>query len=228
MAEIYLGHIQKLMKVLHVRNEITQDILNYIETVLGVAQIGLTYSKDEFDIERFIKLRQLSADLIAKLEHQEVEKAANWIAYDENYATPKVDVRALIYDESGKVLLVQEKSDGLWTLPGGWCDMGESPGASIVREVEEETGLKVEAIRLVALFDKLKHDHPPQIPHTYKCFFLCDHRAGTIVSETNETLACAYFAVDELPPLSLHRVTSSQLVNLTNHIKSGKEICLFD
>ncbi|CAH2808171.1 MAG: hypothetical protein CBHOC_4822 [uncultured Caballeronia sp.] len=210
------------------QNEITQDILTYIETVLGVAQIGITYSKNEFDTERFINLRKLSAELLAKLENVHVEKAAKWIAYDEHYATPKVDVRALVYDDCGKVLLIQEKSDGLWTLPGGWCDTGESPAASVVREVLEETGLKVAVARLVAFFDKLKHEHPPQMPHAYKCFFLCKQNGGEILHTTNETLDCKYFAGDNLPRLSLDRVTANQIANLTEHINSGKENCLFD
>ena len=209
-------------------NEIAKVISIYIETVLGVAQIGLTFSKNEFDIERFIKLRQISTELLAKLENEEVEKIAKWIAFDEYYKTPKIDVRALIYDDDGKILLVQEKSDSFWTLPGGWCDIGESASVSAVRETEEETGLKVEAVRLVAFLDKLKHDHPPQIPHAYKCFFLCSKNGGEIVHETNETLACAYFKVDSLPPLSRDRVTAKQLINLTQHIQSGKENCLFD
>lgn len=210
------------------QSELTREILGYIETALGVAQIGLTYSKNEFDIARFIKLRELSARLLAKLENEEVEKVARWIAYDENYATPKVDVRAMVYDERGRILLVQEKSDGGWTLPGGWCDMGESPSLSAEREAEEETGLNVKAVRLVALFDKLKHEHPPQIPHAYKLFFYCEKIGGEIMRQTNETLACDYYPVDNLPTLSLHRNTAKQLIRLTEHIRSGSELTLFD
>ena len=132
------------------QNELTKEILDYVETALGVAQIGLTYSTNEFDIGRFIELRALSARLLAKLENESVEKVSRWIAYDENYATPKVDVRAMVYDEHGHILLVREKSDGGWTLPGGWCDTGESPSLSAEREVAEESGLQVRAVRLVA------------------------------------------------------------------------------
>src|SRR5690348_857733 len=105
------------------KKEPTQEILSYIETVLAVAQIGRTFSNNQFDIDRFHKLQNLSAELLAKLENIEVEKALRWIASDENYATPKVDVRALVYDDTGRVLMVQEKSDRFWTLPGGWCDV---------------------------------------------------------------------------------------------------------
>ncbi|SSW67489.1 NUDIX hydrolase N-terminal domain-containing protein [Achromobacter agilis] len=207
---------------------VTTDILNFIEETLGVAQIGLTYSTDAFDIARFHRLRASAAALLGRLEGVEVEKLGKWIAYDEHYATPKLDVRALVYDAQGCVLLVQEKSDELWTLPGGWCDMGESPSASAVREVEEETGLQVEAVRLVALFDKLKHGHPPQIPHAYKCFFHCIVTGGEIRPETDETLACGFFPVDGLPALSLHRVTEDQIVSLSRHVARGGQSCLFD
>ena len=210
------------------QNELTKEILDYVETALGVAQIGLTYSTNEFDIGRFMELRALSARLLAKLENENVEKVARWIAFDENYATPKVDVRAMVYDERGHILLVREKSDGGWTLPGGWCDMGESPSLSAEREVAEETGLQVKAVRLVALFDKLKHDHPPQIPHAYKLFFHCRKIGGEILRQTNETLDCAYFPVESLPALSLNRNTPKQIVELTGHIRSGSELTLFD
>ncbi|MQR01030.1 NUDIX hydrolase [Glaciimonas soli] len=209
-------------------NKLTSDLINYIENVLATAQIGLTFSKDQFDIERFNTLKSLSAELLSRLENEKVVKTSKWIALDENYTTPKIDVRAVIFDEQKRILLVQEKSDGNWTLPGGWCDIGESASESVAREVEEETGLEVKAIRLLALFDKLKHDHPPQLPHAYKCFFLCNVNGGTVITETNETSGCAYFSLENLPPLSRHRVTASQLVKVAKHVYSEQETCLFD
>ncbi len=210
------------------QKNLTADLVHYIENVLAVAQIGLTFSKDQFDIERFNTLKSLSAELLSRLENEELVKTSKWIALDENYTTPKIDVRAVIFDQDQRILLVREKNDGNWTLPGGWCDIGESPSESVAREVEEETGLEVRVTRLLALFDKLKHDHPPQLPHAYKCFFLCDVSGGNVVTETNETSGCAYFSLDNLPPLSRHRVTASQLAKVAGHVRSGQQVCLFD
>ena len=210
------------------QTDLTRDILAYIENVLGVAQIGLTFVTNDYDRARLLRLRELSVDLIARLEHEDVAKVARWIAYDENYATPKIDVRAMIYDEAGRILLTRERADGLWTLPGGWCEMGESASETVIKEVAEETGLVVEPLRLVALYDKHKHDHPPEIPHAYKCFFLCRITGGALLPETNETLGCAWFDITALPQISENRNTTKQIIDLTHYVRSGAERCLFD
>jgi ADP-ribose pyrophosphatase YjhB (NUDIX family) len=98
----------------------------------------------------------------------------------------------------------------LWTLLGGWVDINESPSESVVREVLEETGLSVKVTRLLALWDKLKHDHPPQWPHTYKIFFLCEIISGEM-KENLEISEIKFFSMDRLPDLSTHRVTYNQL-----------------
>ena len=109
------------------------------------------------------------------------------------------------------ILMVRERSDGLWSLPGGWCDVNRSPRETVESEVREETGLVVHGSRLLALFDKHKHAHPPQIPHAYKCFFLCSEVGGELVSSSIETEEAAFVPWTKLPPLSLHRVTQHQL-----------------
>lgn len=209
-------------------NNNIHEVMAYIEQVLAIAQSGLAYSKDRYDIERFTLLRQLSAELIASKQGLDLDRVAGWIDVDEHYATPKIDVRALVLDDDGKVLLVQESSDGNWTLPGGWCDIGESAGEAVVRETYEETGLHVTPLRLLALFDKRKHDHPPQMPHAHKCFFLCKPESGVLTAHTSETSGASYFPLHDLPPLSLHRLTLKQLITVTNHARSGKAHALFD
>ena len=153
---------------------------------------------------------------------------AQWIALDSGYPTPKLDVRAFIQNDDGHLLLVQERSDGLWTLPGGWCDIGDSPAGAVVREVSEETGLECRAVQLLALFDKLKHPHPPQLPHAHKAFFLCEVTGGSLLTETDETQGAAYFPIDALPELSRHRVVESQLRSLHDHVRQGRRHTLFD
>lgn len=200
----------------------------FLEQVLATAQAGLTYSKDPFDIARFEALRAATVALIASQSELAPEAIGDWIALDSGYPTPKLDVRALILDDAGRILLVRERSDGLWTLPGGWCDIGDSPAGAVVREVVEETGLACRAVQLLALFDKLKHPHPPQLPHAHKAFFLCEVTGGALLTETEETQGAAYFPIDDLPELSCHRVVASQLRTLHAHLREGRRDTLFD
>jgi ADP-ribose pyrophosphatase YjhB (NUDIX family) len=203
-------------------------LATFLEQVLATAQAGLTYSNDPFDIARFEALRAATVTLIASQSELAPEAIASWIALDSGYPTPKLDVRALILDDAGRLLLVQERSDGLWTLPGGWCDIGDSPAGAVVREVSEETGLECRAVQLLALFDKLKHPHPPQLPHAHKAFFLCEVTGGSLLTETDETQGAAYFPIDALPELSRHRVVESQLRSLHDHVRQGRRHTLFD
>lgn len=203
-------------------------LASFLEQVLATAQAGLTYSRDPFDIGRFHALRDATAALIAEQSAQDPVRIADWIALDSGYPTPKLDVRALILNEQGQLLLVRERSDGCWTLPGGWCDIGDSPAGAVVREVVEETGLVCRAVQLLALFDKLKHPHPPQLPHAHKAFFLCEVVGGQLLTETDETQDAVYFSIDALPELSRHRVVASQLRTLHAHVQQGRRDTLFD
>ena len=203
-------------------------LATFLEQVLATAQAGLTYSNDPFDIARFEALRAATVTLIASQSDLKPDAIAQWIALDSGYPTPKLDVRALILDDAGRLLLVQERSDGLWTLPGGWCDIGDSPAGAVVRELVEETGLECRALQLLALFDKHKHPHPPQLPHAHKAFFLCEVTGGALLTETDETQGAAYFPIDALPELSRHRVVESQLRSLHDHVRQGRRHTLFD
>lgn len=200
----------------------------YLQLVLSTAQAGLTYSRDPFDIERFRALQQATAHLLARGEGPIADELAQLISSEYGYPTPKLDVRGFVRDRGGAVLLVRERADGLWTLPGGWCDVGESPAESVAREIREETGLECEVLRLLALFDKKKHPHPPQLPHAYKAFFLCDPVGGELLQGTAETTEARYFHLDRLPPLSAHRVVESQLVALAAHVDEDRLDALFD
>lgn len=172
----------------------------FLEQVLATAQAGLTYFKDPFDIGRFEALRAATVALMASQSDLKPQAIAEWIALDSGYPTPKLDVRAFIQNVEGHILLVQERRDGCWTLPGGWCDIGDSPADAIVREVVEENGLECRAVQLLALFDKLKHPHPLQLPHAHKAFFLCEVTGGQLLGETDETQGAGYFPIDNSRP----------------------------
>jgi ADP-ribose pyrophosphatase YjhB (NUDIX family) len=203
-------------------------LIDFIEQVLATAQAGMTFSKDPFDIERFTALRAAASAFLANGLDVPPVAVARWIELDENYPTPKMDVRAIILDDRRRILLVRERRDDLWTLPGGWCDIGESAGRSVEREVLEETGLTCKAVRLLALFDKHCHPHPPQLPHAYKAFFHCEVSGGDLIQHTNETAGADYFDIDELPSLSTHRVLASQLTLLHRRIIEQRVDTLFD
>ena len=200
----------------------------FLEQVLATAQAGLTYSRDPFDIARFEALRAATVTLIASQSELAPDAIGDWIALDSGYPTPKLDVRAFIQNDAGHVLLVQERSDGRWTLPGGWCDIGDSPADAVVREEGGESGLVCRPVPPLALFDKLKHPHPPQLPHAHKAFFLCEVTGGALLTDTDETKGAGYFPIDALPELSRHRVVASQLRTLHDHLSQGRGDTLFD
>jgi ADP-ribose pyrophosphatase YjhB (NUDIX family) len=193
------------------------DILQWVRKVQAIAQNGLAFTKDPFDRERFEQLQQLvSTILTSELEITPGQVKALWLG-DEGYATPKVDVRGGVFD-ADKVLMVRERSDGKWTLPGGWVDVGDAPSFAVEREIREESGYLAKAVKLAALFDKNnpKHGHPPGISHIYKLFFVCELTGGT-ATLSNETDGVDFFPVNSLPPLSTGRATQSEIERLYQH-----------
>jgi ADP-ribose pyrophosphatase YjhB (NUDIX family) len=182
----------------------------------AIAQNGLTYARDPFDRERYTKLRSIASDIIAA--HTGVESAVvrDFLAREEGYATPKVDVRGVVFRE-GRLLFVKELDDGLWSLPGGWADVGESPKEAVVREVLEEAGYTTHAVKLLALYDRNKHPHPPFPHHAYKLFIQCE-LLSQAPAESAETEA-SFFAEDAIPELSLTRVTGEQIARLFEHYR---------
>ncbi len=148
------------------------NMLSYIKRIQAIAQAGLTYGENEYDIERYQELRELSAKMLSEITEEPLDKIKVHFTNGKGYQTPKVDVRAVCI-KNNKLLLVQERSDGKWSLPGGWCDVGYSPSQMAIKEVYEEGGFEVEVKKLLALYDKECHGHPKDIYHIYKLFFHC-------------------------------------------------------
>jgi ADP-ribose pyrophosphatase YjhB (NUDIX family) len=193
------------------------NILQWARKVQAIAQNGLEFTKDPFDRERFEQLQQLVATILSsEVGISSGQLQGLWVG-DEGYATPKVDVRGAAFDHD-KVLLVRERSDGKWTLPGGWVDVGDSPASAVEREIREESGYLAKAVKLAALFDKNNpaHGHPPSILHIFKLFFLCEITGGT-ATLSSETDGVDFFPVNSLPPLSIGRTTQSQIARLYEH-----------
>jgi ADP-ribose pyrophosphatase YjhB (NUDIX family) len=185
----------------------------------ALSQNGLTFMEDPFDRDRWEEVRRIAAEMLAAGAGTSPEEIAAGLSQEHGYATPKVDVRAAVFRED-QVLLVQERSDGRWTLPGGWCDVGEAPGVAAAREVEEESGYRVRTTKLLAVFDKLRHGHPPATWHAYKLFFRCELTGGAPAASV-ETSAVGFFGEHDLPPLSLGRVTEAQIRRMFEHARDA-------
>jgi ADP-ribose pyrophosphatase YjhB (NUDIX family) len=191
--------------------------LDWVKRLQALAQNGIAYSKDPFDIERFEEIRRVAVEIAAVKTGLDLEQVRDIFAFEKGYATPKVDVRGVVFRDE-MVLLVKERRDGLWTLPGGWADVGDSPSESVEREVFEESGYRVRAIKLLALYDRNRHPHPPHPQHIYKLFFHCELLGGEPV-ESNETDGVGFFAEHDLPPMSLTRTLPSQIARFFEHYR---------
>jgi len=176
----------------------------------SISQAGLSYCKNEYDLDRYREIEKLSREIVEK--HTEVPKEVikDYYLKEKGYLTPKVDVRGAIIVED-KILLVKEKIDGCWSLPGGWGDVNRSPGENVKKEAFEEAGVLVEPTRLVAVLDRSRWVQDT-CPYTiYKIIMLCDLLEGNFTKNT-ETEESGFFSLDALPPLSLGRTTLEQLV----------------
>src|SRR5690606_7845234 len=157
---------------------IERDVIEYIKKIKAHAQTGLTYSTDPYDIQRYQELSQISDELTQLISDQPIQRINDFYINAKEYPTPKVDVRAVVFDDEGRLLLVKEKADGCWALPGGWADIGISPAENAVKEVQEETGYHVKPTRLLGILDKRNHAHPPCLEYTYKIFIQCEITGG--------------------------------------------------
>lgn len=174
----------------------------------ALAQAGLAYSRDAYDRERFEEIRQIAAEMLVEPSGMPLERVTALFCNEQGYQTPKIDTRAAIFQD-GKILLVQEQ-DGLWSLPGGWCDVDQSVRDNVVKEVYEEAGLEVEVQRVIAILDKAKHTPSRSAQAVTKIFLECRSLGGEF-KPNMETIASGYFALDNLPNLSITKNTAQQI-----------------
>jgi len=185
--------------------------LLWAKELQAISQTGLHFASTEYDRERYERIAAVAAEILAAHTNLGREEILNLNRAELGYATPKVDVRGVVFRQ-GRILLVQEIMDGgRWTLPGGWADVNETPSESVVREVREESGFETRAIKLLALYDRDKQGHTPPFPyHVYKLFFLCEILGGQ-PRLNNEVSGIDFFGRGELPELSVSRVTAAQI-----------------
>lgn len=190
--------------------------LTWSQHIQAIAQSGLQYTQNPFDIERYKELSSIAAEIMAVKTETDTGEVMQIFSAQKGYATPKLSVRGVVF-HNNRVLMVRELMDGgAWTLPGGWIDINEPPSLAVEREVREEAGVIVKAKKLLGIYDHNQHGHSPYPFHVYQLFFLCD-----LISEATpdpiETADPTWFAEGELPTLSIGRVTEEEMKRIFEH-----------
>ncbi len=186
------------------------DWLVWARELHQIGQTGLYYTQNEFDRQRFQRLMDMSAEIIHNCSGLQLDLVQAALSAQPGYVTPKMDVRGAVFLDH-KVLLVQEITDGHWSLPGGWADVNVPPSRMVVREVWEETGLRVKASKMVGLYEANHDREPVNVFHSYKAVFLCEIISGEL-TPSYETPRVSYYELDQLPELSIHR-THERLIH---------------
>jgi ADP-ribose pyrophosphatase YjhB (NUDIX family) len=200
--------------------------LTWAREIQAISQIGLTYSQTRFDTERYTRLSALAAEIIESQTGLPAGPTLENFLVQPGYATPKVDVRAAVIRD-GCILLVQERADGRWCMPGGWADVGETPAEMVVRETWEESGFRVVARKLIGAYDGNRTGTPLSFYHAYKLLFLCEIVGGE-ARPSDETLAVDFFPFDDLPPLSSERTNERHLAEVAAHLRNPHRPAAFD
>lgn len=185
--------------------------LKWAIEIQSLAQAGLTYTDNVYDIERYERLREIAAEIIEEKSNISLEKVKDLFCNENGYQTPKIDTRAAIFKDE-KILLTHE-NNGTWSLPGGWCDVLESVASNTIKEVKEETGLDVETIKIIAVQDRNKHNKPIYAYGVCKIFVLCNVIGGEFI-ENIETTEIKYFSLDEIPNNLAEEKTNNEQIEM--------------
>ena len=199
--------------------------LAWAREIYSLSQVGLTYTKNEFDLERYKRLQEIVAEMIASQSELAKQTILDSFSMQAGYVTPKIDVRGAVIRD-GKILLIQERADGKWAMPGGWADLGNAPASVAEREVWEESGFRVKAEKVVAVIDA-NRIQPMEFYHAYKIIFLCTLLDGE-PRISHETLAVDFFDVNHLPSLSSYRTNENMLREVFEHVGNPDRPTLFD
>lgn len=206
-------------------NSFTPKWLAWAREIFSLSQSGITYSGNEYDIQRYKRLQEITAEIIESQSGTAKESALESFSLQAGYITPKIDVRGAVVHE-GRILLIQERADSRWAMPGGWADLGNAPASVAEREVWEESGFRVQAEKVVAVLDANRVE-PMEFYHAYRIIFLCRLLDGE-PRTSYETLAVDFFELNNLPPLSLYRTSESMLQEVFAHVKDPGRPTAFD
>ncbi|MEN9918587.1 MAG: hypothetical protein RL662_1023 [Bacteroidota bacterium] len=186
------------------------ELIEIAKKIRAMTQTGLVYADNEYQNERYNELIHLANQMTALVSGHEISCIEKSFHVETDYVTPMVDIRAVVFNEADEILLVQERADGRWAMPGGWADVGYSPAEVAIKEVKEETGLDVQVAQLLAIHDKRCHPHPPHTHYVYKIFILCRITGGAFTTAF-DIIDKGFFAQNALPPLSEERTLKSQI-----------------
>jgi ADP-ribose pyrophosphatase YjhB (NUDIX family) len=201
--------------------------LAWAQRLRAIAQTGLAYSRDGYDLERFEEVGAIAQRMLAEIVDQPLDRVQNVYLPERGYPTPKVDVRAGVF-RGDEVLLVREAADGRWSLPGGWADEQDSPRENVEREVREESGYEVRAVKLAAVKDRHLHPYePPRLERIYKLLFVCELTGGAAAASL-ETTAARFFPLRQLPELSRGRTLPADIEALASHERDRSLPVAFD
>ena len=198
-----------------------------IKRIQALAEIGLEFSDNNFDRERYSEIKDIVLQMLEKMTNIPIEKIIPVIEEKNGYKTPKVDVRAVVFNENGKILLVQEKADNCWSMPGGWSDISYSPKEVAEKECLEEAGIKVKAVKLLGILDKQKQKLPPSFEYTYKILLLCKKLSDDIKTGP-ETSDVGWYSENELPVLSAPRNNTAIVKMMFEFFRGSRTEAIFD
>ncbi len=185
----------------------------------AISQAGKTFARNDYERQRHEKIEWIAAQILSRHTDLEADEIRMMLQKDCGYPTPKADCRGVVFKDN-KILLVKEIADGLWTLPGGWCDIGLTSSENVVREVHEEAGFDVRAVKLLAVYDRNRQGHTPLYPFDiYKMFFLCEITGGS-PKTSSETSDVRFFTENEIPPLSQARTLPHQIKRFFEHLRN--------
>jgi ADP-ribose pyrophosphatase YjhB (NUDIX family) len=200
--------------------------LRWAREIQALGQTGLTYSQSDYDIQRYGRLLEIAAEIVQSQTGLAAEPILRNFAVQPGYATPKVDVRGAVLRE-GRILLVRERSDGNWCMPGGWADVGALPSEMVEREVWEESGFRVAARKVIGVYDANRSGTPIEFYHAYKLVFMCEI-AGGEARPSSETFAVDFFSFDDMPSLSEARTNERHLRDVAAHLRDPGRPVDFD
>ena len=206
----------------------TENWLDLARRLHGIASTGLFFGASDYDKERYAEVGKIAESMLADLASVPITRIRELVPdYAQGYATPQIDVRGAVF-RAGRILLVKEKTDGLWTLPGGYADVGLSAGENVVKEIWEEANVPAEVAKLFAVRHKAKHPYRGDARDFYKFYFLCEARGDATPSPGPETDAAEYFDLDALPLLSRGRTIEADIVLAEAHRANPDLVTEFD
>ncbi|PJA95930.1 MAG: NUDIX hydrolase [Ignavibacteriales bacterium CG_4_9_14_3_um_filter_34_10] len=200
--------------------------LDWAREIQSLCQTGLAFASTGYEVQRYKRLIEISSDIISQHTNLDKSTLEKVLMEQPGYATPKIDVRAAVFNE-GKILLVQESTDRNWSMPGGWADVGDFPAAVAERETLEESGYIVKAKKLIGVFDANRSGRPLEFFHAFKLIFLCELKGGN-ARISDETLDVKFFNLDELPPLSENRTNMRHINEIKVHLADNSRLAFFE